>query len=422
MDTFFVTSLSVSSNSSTETFTFSTGVASAGVVLTVFKVVVDVNMGMAFREWTILIFEDRASFGRPSFSEWIQSTNISNMNWFWTGRNSFPGISKLKDISSGDVISGDEIVKDSSIVVTAKTLDVSGFIDWVEFDHHMSTFVPHQSDTNFFSFNEYPKTGESEGKSRVSVSGDWGTSDDLDRRVTDFESNRFGTDGSFRTTSFIGSGNFEFAFDFSVDIFTFSLELELLTIKSFNVGVTISFTSTWTFFVSTTPSAHFVTSTSITVFHESFSFSVRFSTVKAWTLFSNDTGFGFFIENVTFQALTARFTVVVKVWVNFSVDMHVVAGHLHWGFALNKFSVGRANFASSFTSSVGTLPSTFMALANVAVLSPGFSGKEFSSVPVTRTFSWGDADTIVVQNSFSDTLAAWDTGFDTFEVLVDFIS
>jgi hypothetical protein len=422
VDTLLVTSLSIGGDGGTKTFAFSTGVASAGIVLTVFKVVVDINVSVTFREWTVLIFKNGTSFGGPCFSEWVQRANVFNVNWFWTGRNSFPRVSELQDVSSCDIVGGDEVVKNGSIVITTKTLNIGSFIDWVEFDHHVSTFVPHQSDTDFFSFNEYPETGESKSESGVSVSGDWRTSNYFDRRIANFESNRFSTNGTFRTASFVCSGNFEFSFDFSVNIFTFSLELKLLSIKSFDMAVTISFASTWTFFVGATPSAHFVTRTSVTVFHESFGFSIGFAAMETWTLFSNDATFSFFVENVAFQTLTAGLAVVIKVWVNFSVNVHVVASHLHWGFALNEFSVGRANLASGFASSFSTFPSTFVALADVAVLSPGFSGEEFSTVPVTRTFSWGDANAVVVQNSFSDTLATWNTNLNTLEVLVVFVA
>jgi hypothetical protein len=110
VDTLFVTSLSVSGDSGAETFTFSTGVTSTGVVLTVFEVVIDVHVGVALGEWTGLIFQNGTSFGGPSLSEWVQSADVFNVNRFWAGRNCFPGISELKDISSGDVGSGDQIV------------------------------------------------------------------------------------------------------------------------------------------------------------------------------------------------------------------------------------------------------------------------------------------------------------------------
>lgn len=103
----------------------------------------------------------------------------------------------MKDISSGDVGSGDQIVENGSVVVTAETLNVGVFVDWVEFDHHMSTLVPHQSDTDFFGFDEDPKTGKSESENGVSIGGNWGSSDDLDRRFADFESDGFGTNGTF---------------------------------------------------------------------------------------------------------------------------------------------------------------------------------------------------------------------------------
>lgn len=119
VDTFFVTGLSVSSNSGTKTFAFSTSVTSTGVILTVFKVVVDVDMGVAFGEWTGLIFKNGTPFGRPSFSEWIQSADISNMLWFWTGRKSFPGISEFKNVGGWDVGGGDQVLENSSVVVTA---------------------------------------------------------------------------------------------------------------------------------------------------------------------------------------------------------------------------------------------------------------------------------------------------------------
>jgi hypothetical protein len=95
VDTFLVTSLSIGGDGGTKTFAFSTGVASAGIVLTVFKVVIDVNVSVTFREWTVLIFKNGTSFGRPSFSEWVQRANVFNVYWFWTGRNSFPRVSEL---------------------------------------------------------------------------------------------------------------------------------------------------------------------------------------------------------------------------------------------------------------------------------------------------------------------------------------
>lgn len=301
-------------------------------------------------------------------------------------------------------------------------MNVGGFVGWVEFDHHMSTFVPHKSDSDFFGFNEDPKTSKSKFKSRISIGSDWRTSNNLDGRISNFEGDRFGTNSSFGTASFISGGDFEFTFDFSVDIFTFSLELVLMTIKSFDMGVTISFTSGWAFVVSATPGTEFVTRTNITIFHESLVFSVRFSTVEAWALFGDDAGFSFFIKNVSFKALTTRFAVVVKVWVDFSVDVHVVTSHLHWLFALDEFSVSGTDLAGSFTSSFSTFPSTFVAFTNVAVLSSGFTGKVFSAVPVTRTFCWSNANTIVVQNSVSNTLTTWNASFNTFEFLVLFVS
>jgi hypothetical protein len=422
VNTFFVTSLSISGNSGTKAFAFSTGVTSTGVVLTVFKVVVNVDMSVAFGEWSSLVFKNGTSFGRPSFSEWVQSADISDMDWFWTGRNSFPGISEFKNVGGWDVGGGDQVLENGSIVVTAQTLDIGGFVGWVEFDHHMGTFVPHKSDSNFFGFNEYPKTGKSKAESSVSIGSDWRTSNNFDRRIADFEGDRFSTNSSFGTASFVSSGDFEFTVDFSVNIFAFSLELELMTIKSFNVGVTISFTSGWAFVISATPGTEFVTRANVTVFHESFVFSVRFSTVEAWALFSNDAGFGFFIKDVSFEALAAGFAVIIEVWVNFSVNMHVVASHLHWLFALNEFSIRSTDLTGSFAGSFGTFPSTFVAFADVAVLSSGFTSKVFSSVPVAGTFGWSNANTIVVQNSISDTLTTWNTSFNTFELLVLFVS
>jgi hypothetical protein len=76
-------------------------------------------MGVAFGEWTGLIFKNGTSFGRPSFSEWVQSTDISNMLWFWTSRESFPGISEFENVGGWDVGGGDQILENSSIVVTA---------------------------------------------------------------------------------------------------------------------------------------------------------------------------------------------------------------------------------------------------------------------------------------------------------------
>jgi hypothetical protein len=164
----------------------------------------------------------------------------------------------------------------------------------------MSTFVPHESDSNFFGFNEDPKTSKSKFKSRISIGSDWRTSNNLDGRISDFEGDRFGTDSSFGTASFVSGGDFEFTFDFSVDIFAFSLELVLMTIKSFNMGVTISFTSGWAFVVSATPGTEFVTRANIAIFHESFIFSVRFSTVETWALLGDNTRFSFFVKNVSF--------------------------------------------------------------------------------------------------------------------------
>lgn len=422
VDTFFVTSLSVSSDSGTKTFTFSTSVTSTGVVLTVFEVVIDVHVGVALGEWTGLIFQNGTSFGGPSLSEWVQSADVFNVNRFWAGGNCFPGIGELKDISSGDVCSGDQIVENGSVVVTAETLNVGVFVDWVEFDHHMSTLVPHQSDTDFFGFDEDPKAGESKSENRVSIGGDWGSSDDLDRRFADFESDGFGTNGTFGTARFVSSGDLEFAVNFGVNVFTFSLKLELVSIKSFDMGITISFASRRAFFVSARPSSESAASTRITVFHELLVGSVRFSTVEAWALLGGDARISFFIENVAFEALATGFAVVIKVWVNLSVNMHVVTSHLHWLFALNVFSVDGADLTGSFASSIGTFPSAFMTLANVAILSSGFSGEKFSAVPVTRTFGWGDAESVVVDNSVSDTLARWNASFDTFELLVLFVS
>lgn len=422
MDTLFVTSLSVSSDGGTETFTFSTGITSTGVVLTVFEVVVDVDVGVALGEWTGLIFQNGTSFGGPGLSEWVQSANVLDVNRFWAGGNSFPGISELKNIRGGDVGGGNQIVKNGAVVVTAETLNVGGLVDWVEFDHHMSTLVPHQSDTDFFGFNEDPKTSESESENGVSVGGDWGSSNDLDGRFADFKSDRFGANSTFGTTSFVSSGDFEFTFNFSVNVFTFSLELELVTIEGFDMGVTISLTSRWAFVVSARPSSESAASARVAVFHELLVSSVRFTAVEAWALFGGDARSGFLIENVAFEALATGLAVVIKVWVNLSVDMHVVTSHLHWLFALNVFGVDGANLVGSFASSIGTFPSTFMAFANVAIMGPGFSSEKFSAIPVARAFGWGDAETVVVDNSVSDALARWDASFDTFEFLVLFVS
>ena len=56
--TFIITGLSISGNSGTETFTFSTGVTGTGIVLTVLEVVIDIDVGVAFGEWTILVFQN----------------------------------------------------------------------------------------------------------------------------------------------------------------------------------------------------------------------------------------------------------------------------------------------------------------------------------------------------------------------------
>jgi hypothetical protein len=63
--------------------------------LTVFEVVINVDMGVTFSEWTGLIFKNGTSFSGPSFSEWVQSADISDVLWFWAGGKSFPGISKF---------------------------------------------------------------------------------------------------------------------------------------------------------------------------------------------------------------------------------------------------------------------------------------------------------------------------------------
>jgi hypothetical protein len=87
VDTLSVTSLSIGSNGGTEAFAFSTGVASAGVKLTVVKVVLWVDMAVTFSKWTGLVLDERTSFGGPGLSEWVKSADVKDSLWLGASRD-----------------------------------------------------------------------------------------------------------------------------------------------------------------------------------------------------------------------------------------------------------------------------------------------------------------------------------------------
>lgn len=144
------------------------------------------------------------------------------------------------------------------------------------------------------------------------------------------------------------------------------------------MGVTISLTDAIASVLGTRPIASDTTSTLVTSVHEGLSSSVRFATMVTWAILCNDASFVLFIVYVSVKALTARFAVVVKVWVNLLLSVHVVASSLDWQLALNKFLVGSTCLSFFFTSSIGTLPVTLVALADVAIVSSAFASKVFS--------------------------------------------
>jgi hypothetical protein len=239
-DTSFVTSLSISSNSSTKTFTFTTSVTSTGIVFTVFKVPRWVDMSVAcFEDFRV---DNTTSFRRPGLPVWVQSTSVVDDRFFnGTSLGFPPRFGERNNVSGGNVLPVNKVVDFRFVIVTTKTFDSIGSKFWVEFDDHMGTFVPHEGNTNF-SFNKDPKSSEFKVESRVTFSGDWSSSDKFDRRITDGKGDVFSAYGTFGTAFGVRSSDFKYTGNFSVKVFTFTSEHVFMSIKGFDVGVTINLT------------------------------------------------------------------------------------------------------------------------------------------------------------------------------------
>jgi hypothetical protein len=330
-------------------------------------------------------------------------------------------VGKFKNVFGGNTSSGDKIHLNITVKVTAETFHLS-FVFWSNLDHQMGSLVPHKSDSEFLSFDKYPETGESELESRVSVSGDWRTSNNVDASITGLEGDGFGTDGTLRTASFVSSGNFKLAFNLGVNVLALSLESVSLAVKGLDMRVTIRFASTSTGISGALPVSDDTASTLVAVHHESFTGSVRSATVITWALFGDDALSGFFFKNISVHALAARFTVVVKVWVDGLISVHVKASGLDWSEALYEFHVTAAGLVLIFTDLVGTLPVTLVALANVAVMSSALTGKVFSAVVETTALGLSDALSFVVENMVVWALTAWDAGLGAFYFIAVFKS
>lgn len=95
-DTFVVTSLSVSADSGTKTLAFTTGVASAGITLAVFKVPfwVDVFVTSAEDLW---ILDDGTFLAGPGHPVWVELASIWRISFFFAGLVFPPRVSKVSD-------------------------------------------------------------------------------------------------------------------------------------------------------------------------------------------------------------------------------------------------------------------------------------------------------------------------------------
>jgi hypothetical protein len=410
VDTLVVTSLSVSTDSGTETFAFATSIASARVALAVFKEPFWVDKFVTSSKNAIWIFNDGAFFAGPSHPVWVKLTSVWRVSFLLTGLVFPPRVSKIWDNFSWHTVPLEKITSDLAVVVTAETFKTSSFVFWIDLDDHVGTFIPHKSDTDI-SFDKDPKTGKFKGKSRISAGSNWSASDQFDRGIANSKSNVFSTNGTFRTTSFIRSSDLKDVLVFSVDIFANTGKLVLSVVKSDNMGITIDFALLWAGLVVAFPRAVGHAGTVVTVVFIAFAFNIRFTAVVAWAVTGFNTSAGNLIEHIAVFTLTAADAMVIKVFRNSLGHVHVPASSQFWPLALSVFFVSSTSSVDVFTFLVSTFPSTFMALADVAVLSPRFTSKVLPIVEETRAFSWSDTLVVVVKNLAFWALTAWDALF-----------
>lgn len=411
-----VTSLSVSSNCSTQTFAFSTGIASASIKLTVVKVVLWVDVVVTLGKWTVLVLEDRTSLGRPSLSEWILGADIPYVGWWGTSGNRSPRMGELENVFGGNASSSDKILLDIAVKVTAETSHLT-LVFWGDLDDHMGTSVPLKGDAEILSGDEYPETGKPESEGIVSVLANWRASDNADAGIAGLEVDALGTYCTLGTASLVDSADFKLALDLGIDVLALSLESVSLTVKALDMGVTISLASTSAPLSRALPVTGNSTGALVTILSVALASSVGSAAVVAWALFSDNTLTSGLLQDESVDALASRLTVEVKVWVDSLISVHVKASCLDWLEAVYEFLVGTAILILILASLSGTLPVALVAFADVAVLSSAFTGKVLSSVEEAATLGLSDALALMTENVVVWALATWDAGLAAFDLV-----
>lgn len=420
VDTLLVTSFGVSGNSGTEAFALTTGVASTCIKLTVVKVVDWVDDTVTLGKWASLVLDDRASLGRPSLSEWVLGADVKDSLWSSAHLVCSPRVSELENVFGSNAVLGDEVLLHVTVEVTADTLGLR-VPSSVKLDLQAGTLVPDESNTELLGLDVDVSASELNPEGLLSLGGDWGASDEVDLglflTLANNEGDGLGADGTLGTASLVSSDNLELTVDLGVSVFAFSLELDLLSIKSLDMGVTISFAGTLTLVGLAVPFTDDAALTLVAIVHVGLASSVRSSAVVTWTLFSDDTGTGLLFENVSVEALAAAHAMVVKVWVDSLISVHVEASSLDWLEAIDKLHVESALLVLVTAGLISALPVTLVALADVAVLSSAFTGEVFVSVEEATALGLWNALAVVAENGLVWALAAWDAGLGAVDLV-----